>query len=203
MQQEVTTLENLQNNAVARNQEVNLEEQLQKEIKHLRGQCERLTLEVDQHSESRGSVELQPNILIKLKCFYFSSTRRNKRRILQKYIYWTKTTFFAWFPDRKAHQSTKRTSSTAPASPGPGILSRLRRSQVELSHVHIPKSSVVRQVWTVWNAPNFTWYEPKPWSSTCFQNGQAFRTKRSLYRFPSITQPAHDTLPAKSFTIRK
>lgn len=55
MQQEVTTLENLQNNAVARNQEVNLEEQLQKEIKHLRGQCERLTLEVDQHSESRGS----------------------------------------------------------------------------------------------------------------------------------------------------
>lgn len=54
MQQEIASLENTQNNVLAQKMETKLEQQLQKEIKHLRGQCERLTLEVDRQSESRG-----------------------------------------------------------------------------------------------------------------------------------------------------
>lgn len=56
MQQEITALESSQNNTLVQKMETNLEQQLQKEIKHLRGQCERLTLEVDRRSESRGAL---------------------------------------------------------------------------------------------------------------------------------------------------
>lgn len=54
MQQDIADLENMENNAMAQKLETKLEQQLLKEIKHLRGQCERLTLEVDRQSESRG-----------------------------------------------------------------------------------------------------------------------------------------------------
>lgn len=51
MQKEVISLETP--NSITCKVDAEIEKQLQKEIRHLRGQCERLTYDVDRHSESR------------------------------------------------------------------------------------------------------------------------------------------------------
>lgn len=51
MQKEIISLETP--NSITCKVDAEIEKQLQKEIRHLRGQCERLTYDVDRHSESR------------------------------------------------------------------------------------------------------------------------------------------------------
>lgn len=60
MQNEITSLENTRGLDIKV-----LKEQLQKEIKQLRGQCERLVFKIDQKLESRGSFVF----LFKQVCF--------------------------------------------------------------------------------------------------------------------------------------
>lgn len=52
MQEEIAALE--KPSSITSKADAELEKQLQKEIRHLRGQCERLTYDVDRQSESRG-----------------------------------------------------------------------------------------------------------------------------------------------------
>lgn len=53
IQRDIAVLEK-PNNPVTSKADAEVEKQLQKEIRHLRGQCERLSQDVDRHSEVRG-----------------------------------------------------------------------------------------------------------------------------------------------------
>lgn len=53
MQEEIASLE--KPNSLISKVDAEIEKQLQKEIRHLRGQCERLTYDIDRKSESKGN----------------------------------------------------------------------------------------------------------------------------------------------------
>lgn len=69
MQEEVTSLE--KPNFITCKVDAEIEKQLQKEIRHLRGQCERLTYEVDRQSESRGKTSFFRHKTIDNQCSHF------------------------------------------------------------------------------------------------------------------------------------
>lgn len=66
LQQEVTELENNQNNKA----DEELEKQLQKEIQHLRCQCEQLTRECDRNDNNRLSGNTDGNCFVSFFVFF-------------------------------------------------------------------------------------------------------------------------------------